>query len=172
MIKESLRMIAVILLLIIIVMDDFPFYEKMKNKDTQFFIAIILVLFIYYDTAFGFIMALVVMLMYYEIYKNIKKSLKGVQSRQGTQGAQGAQAVNDQPKDGFANISPACKDGFDYVTEEHLLSAQSNVFDEGNMQMEVRDHGYNGEKFYSTQGLDLDNLIYKGYDRADQAIYA
>jgi hypothetical protein len=69
--KDALRLVAVILLIIIIIMDDFPFYEKMKDATTQLFLGVLVVAFIFYDTVFGFIMGLVVMLIYYEIYKKI-----------------------------------------------------------------------------------------------------
>jgi hypothetical protein len=71
MIKDALRLVAVILLIIIIIMDDFPFYEKMKDSSTQLFLGVLVVAFIFYDTVFGFIMGLVVMLIYFEIYKKI-----------------------------------------------------------------------------------------------------
>lgn len=152
MIKESLRLIAIVLLLIIIVMDDFPFYDKMKNKDTQLFIAVLLIACIYFDTTFGFIMSLVVMLIYYEIYKNIKK--KAVPTKETT--------AKEMP-DAFTNEAKE----YSYITEEHLFSAQSNVFDEGNMSVEVKmDHGLGSESMinmYGTQGMDAGNLIYKGY---------
>ena len=52
-------------------MDDFPFYEKMKSPATQLFLGVIVVACIYYDAIFGFITGLVVLLIYYEIYKKI-----------------------------------------------------------------------------------------------------
>jgi hypothetical protein len=70
-VKIALRLIAMLVLIIIIIMDDFPFYEKMKDPATQLFLGVIVVGFIYYDAIFGFITGLVVLLIYYEIYKKI-----------------------------------------------------------------------------------------------------
>ena len=70
-IKNALRLVSVLLLIIIIVMDDFPFYEKMKDPATQLFLGVLVVALIYYDAIFGFIIGLLVLLIYYEIYKKI-----------------------------------------------------------------------------------------------------
>lgn len=150
MIKETLRLVAIILLLIIIVMDDFPFYDKMKNKDTQLFVALLLVACIYYDTTFGFIMALVVMLIYYEIYKNVKKN---------------TYVAKEAKPDAFTNEAKH-SDAYDYISDEHLVMVQNNVFDSANMSMEVKpDHGIGDDTkaMYGTQGMIAGGL--RGYDR-------
>ena len=68
-----LRGLALIAFLIILIMDDFPFYSKMKQPYVQLVLAILAVCLIIIDNIFGFIFAMTLMLIYYEIYKKIKK---------------------------------------------------------------------------------------------------
>lgn len=152
MLRETLRIIAVLLLLIVAIADDFPFYSKMKDAKTQFVLAIITIGFILFDTIFGFIMGLVLMLIYYEIYKKIKKIKK----------SSGDNTVNNEKK-----INPIM---MDYITNEHLVSAQNNVVTENNYNTEVKGllKGFNNEGMYSAQGIDKENLSKAGYDYNDK----
>jgi hypothetical protein len=70
-VKNALRLVAVLVLIIIIIMDDFPFYQKMKDPATQLFLGVVVVALIYYDAIFGFVVGLIILLIYYEIYKKI-----------------------------------------------------------------------------------------------------
>jgi len=153
MLKETLRIIAVLLLLIVAIADDFPFYSKMKDPKTQFVLAIITIGFILYDSIFGFIMGLVLMLIYYEIYKKVKNIKKIKTSENTTENSQ--------------KITPVM---MDYITNDHLLSAQNNVVHENNYNTEVKGllKGFNNEGMYSAQGMDKENLSKAGYDYNDK----
>lgn len=153
MLKESLRILAILLLFVIIISDDFMFYEKLKNQATQFFIAIFVILCVFYDATFGFLMGLIVMLIYYEIYKKLK-------IRKNEEKA--IVIDNENPKK-INSVKLA------YITEEHLKSAQNNIFDENNMGKEVKglEHGFNNEGIYGAQGLDQQKLNVAGYDATD-----
>jgi len=153
MLKESLRILAILLLFIIIISDDFIFYEKLKNQATQFFIAIFVILCVLYDATFGFLIGLVVMLVYYEIYKKLKIRINEEKTI----------IVDNENTKTIKNVKLA------YITEEHLKSAQNNIFDENNMRKEVKglEHGFNNEGIYGAQGLDQQKLNVAGYDATD-----
>lgn len=170
MIKESLRLIAIILLLIIIIMDDFPFYSKMKDPATQLFLAVLIVAFIYYDATFGFIMGLVLMLIYFEIYKkiiNIKNNKPLLNWK------------NENESISSSNALPILTGScdvlkMDYISEEHLMAAQNNIFDTDHYNKEVKgiEKGFNNEKVYGVQGLDTEGVNYKGYSKEDNLFSA
>lgn len=153
MLKESLRILAIILLLVIIITDDFPFYDKMKNSTIQLFLAILVIIFIFYDTTFGFLIGLTLMLIYYEIYKKlkfIKKTNNGIQYEE----------ISNKKND---NIIKSIK--LDYITDEHLISAQNNIFDKNNFETEVI--GVENIQLYGAQGLNKKPLFLMGYNSLD-----
>lgn len=155
MIKETLRIVAVILLLIIIIMDDFPFYNKLKDPSTQLFLAVIILACIYYDTTFGFIMGLVLLLIYYEIYKKI------IISHENTVTENMTETSADLPPN-KAHLRQPMK--LDYISEAHLLAAQNNIFDMENMNTEITAVGFanDADVVYGAQGLGA------GYDKDDK----
>jgi len=155
MIKETLRIVAVILLLIIIIMDDFPFYNKLKDPSTQLFLAVIILACIYYDTTFGFIMGLVLLLIYYEIYKKIIISHENTVTENMTETSAGLPPNK-------AHLKQPMK--LDYISEAHLLAAQNNIFDMENMNTEITAVGFanDADVVYGAQGLGV------GYDKDDK----
>jgi len=173
MIKLALRFVAVLLLLIIIIMDDFPFYEKMKDTATQLFLAIFIIAFVYYDTTFGFIMGLVLILIYYEIYKKIimrhEKMVK--ESHEKYEDRQRDEVTPSSISQSSHNYIPLNEipSQLNYISQEHLLAAQNNVFDIDNYKTEVKGikHGFNNEKVYGVQGLDSDHVNYIGYNNEE-----
>tara|TARA_B000000477_G_scaffold86228_1_gene73193 strand:- start:2803 stop:3300 length:498 start_codon:yes stop_codon:yes gene_type:complete len=157
MINNILRAIGVILFIIILIMDDFPFYKNMKNPLIQLVLAIILVLILLYDPILGFILSMVIMLIYYEIYKKLKNTNK---------------LYNNKYEDVNYNPDKSCKNNkeilnstlkkYDYVTEEHLIKAQNNIIDKNEYNKEHK--YYNNKKEYGAQGLNIENNL-KGYER-------
>lgn len=145
MIKEALRVVAIFLLLIIIIMDDFPFYKKMKDPTTQMFLALTVLAFIYYDATFGFIMGLVLLLIYYEIYKKIIYSHEIKETRYDSND-------NTHTLEEYREL-----DKIDYITDAHLLAAQNNIFDVANFHT-----GISGVSGIGAQGLDM------GFDKDDK----
>lgn len=150
MIKESLRIFAVLLLFVFIIADDFPFYEKMKNSVLQLFLATIVIGLIFYDPTFGFLMGLVLMLIYYEIYKKVKQIT----------------VKKKQPYNEPATEQVAQPDVLEYITDEHLKSAQNNIFDAKNYDTEIVgvQYGFNNEELYGAQGLNKKRSNLIGYD--------
>jgi hypothetical protein len=142
MIKEVLRIVAILLLVMIIVMDDFPFYEKLKDPVTQLILAIIILICIYFDPTFGFIMALVLMVIYYEIYKKI------IQIHESYNEKTNIQALYD-------NIP----DQIDFISESHLHTAQNNIVDANHFHTEIKSMH---DEYGSVQGLTI------GYDKDEK----
>jgi Ca2+/Na+ antiporter len=173
MFKETLRVFAMFLMMIIIIMDDFPFYSKLRNQSTQLFLGIFVICTIYYDLVLGFIMALVMMLIYYEIYKKVKvtkvtkvtskkNDIVGIEHYTKQEEYQPHHQHPQQPviedkeiqmpehKDKeyqhpptFVGHSPkiSTKNGImqlNYISDEHLLAAQNNIFDSQNFATEVK----------------------------------
>ena len=69
MIIDFFRIIAILLLIIIIVLDDISIYNKaLVNKSLQFTIAFIIIVIINIDTTFGFVLALCTLVIYYKTY--------------------------------------------------------------------------------------------------------
>jgi hypothetical protein len=176
MLKIALRLCAIMLLLIIIVMDDFPFYYKMKDATTQLFLALFVISCIYFDTTFGFILGLVLMVIYYEIYKKVKKQTKTfivednaeipiMESMTPTQDTSSDDALNslESSKKAYKSCGKDIK--LNYISEEHLLAAQNNIFDSENYAKEIKGiaKGFNDEEVYGAQGLDYKNVNHVGY---------
>ncbi len=161
-------MFAVFLLLLIIIMDDFPFYEKMKDMTTQLFLALFVIGCLLYDTTFGFVMGLVLIVIYYEIYKKIiirKKEIEKYQEENVSK-----ETLSNNIKNQI--ISPNSylkKCEIEYISPELLLAAQNNIFDINNLKTEIKgiQNGFNNEKVYGVQGMDTEQINHKGYDCND-----
>ena len=80
MIHNLLRGFGLIVFILILIMDDFPFYEKMKLAHIQLVFAVLITILCIYDYISGFIYAMVLMLIYYEIYSK-KKNLNTVNTK-------------------------------------------------------------------------------------------
>jgi len=78
MIVEFLRIIATLLLIVIILMDDFPFYNKLRDQSVQFILALLTLIIIYYDTTLGFIVALILMGLFGSFEEGKDKNFKNI----------------------------------------------------------------------------------------------
>ena len=72
MVHNLLRGFGLILFILILIMDDFPFYQKMKLPHVQLVLAILITSLCVYDYISGLIFAMILMLIYYEIYNKSK----------------------------------------------------------------------------------------------------
>lgn len=130
MIQNLLRGFGLILFVLIMIMDDFPFYEKMKQPYIQLVFAVIITCLCVYDYILGFIYAMVLMLIYYEIYSKKKQ----------------IDIKNDIIKDKYnTNMKHQLFENFmekyqvddkiyvNFISEQHLDAAQSGyIFDQEN----------------------------------------
>lgn len=154
MLRETLRILAFCLLIFVIILDDFPIYSKMKDQVTQFFLALCIIIFIYFDPTFGLIMGFVLLLIYFEIYGKIRKSIQKDSNVQNIVAPIGSNVWDNEQ-----SRIDSCVTQMDYITDDHLLSAQNNVFDEDNMKKEVSAI----ENVCGTQGFQCDNSKIEGY---------
>ena len=151
-------------------MDDFPFYENLKDTTIQLLLALIVIGCILLDTTFGFIMGLVLIVIYYEIYKKIiiqKKEIdtyknnieKTQENNQNTIQVENTNTYNQNINNNSCELS--------YLSNEHLIAAQNNIFDTNNFKLEIKgiNTGYNNEKVYGAQGLDNENINQPGFDK-------
>lgn len=187
---NSLRFLAVILLVSILIIKEIPFKNVVKDAMIQFYLALtcILVLLVA-DNILGFILSICLLTLYFRIYTSELKSVKSSapltplaplasgaptspELRHGEHGhiCAGADkcemnmATNLNVDRKVRLPSPdATTDGLvPYITEENLLAAQSNVVNplEYNKEIQVRDK----ENVYGSQGLDTKNIHVRGYD--------
>ena len=175
-INNIFRGAGIVLFMLILIMDDFPFYKKMKEPYVQLILAIIIVSILLYDCYTGFIFTMVLMLIYYEIYKKINHKL--IKNNNNNK-------INHKDK---YILNPIIEERFseknkkdinssvvqlNYITEEHLESAQNNIFnieknnnkdiDNDNDNITYTAFGYNGVNL----GCINQEYIVKGYDKND-----
>jgi Ca2+/Na+ antiporter len=75
MIINSLRLLAVILLVIILIIKDIPFKPLFKDSMIQFYLALTCMLFLLLvDNIFGFILSICLLSLYFRIYTSELKS--------------------------------------------------------------------------------------------------
>jgi len=155
---------AILLFILILIMDDFPFYKKMKEPYVQLILAIFTLCLLIIDCILGFIFAMILMLIYYEIYKKIDKKYKKINN------------VNDKYMlnpllknelyENFTQFDKINKEivELDYITEKHLEDAQNNIVNENIYNNELKLN--NNDNCYGIQGLQMqDNIV--GYSNND-----
>ena len=77
MIINSLRLLAVILLVIILIIKDIPFKSLFKDSMIQFYLALTCMIFLLLiDNIFGFILSICLLLLYFRIYTSELKNKK------------------------------------------------------------------------------------------------
>tara|TARA_B110000858_G_scaffold127324_1_gene144907 strand:- start:333 stop:785 length:453 start_codon:yes stop_codon:yes gene_type:complete len=114
-------------------MDDFPFYEKMKLPQIQLVFAILITTICIYDYISGFIFAMVIMLIYYEIYN--KKKTKEYNNKVGDRYNIN---IKDKLFENFVQKYETNKINdnkilLDFISEKHLDDAQNGyIFHEDN----------------------------------------
>jgi hypothetical protein len=168
MIINFFRIIS-LLFLIFVTLIDIPINKRLKDPQWQFIIAFIIILILLLiDTGIGFILALAFLIIYFKIYN--KYFLRNILSNGSNTTNSGNNDSNgSNSKD--ANINNLIK--LNYISPEHLLSAQNNIVDINNYNTEVKgfEKGYNNENVYGAQGTDIDKNIFKGYEKTDYGLF-
>jgi Ca2+/Na+ antiporter len=191
-IVNSLRFLAVILLVIILIVKELPFKPLFKDVMIQFYLAttcILLLLLV--DNIFGFILSICLLSLYFRIYTsefNNKKDIEKYKD-QPDNNSNHHEDVKTTPKepsnhkcemnmarldyekklviptDASTNNS-TCNSLVPYITEENLLAAQSNIVNplEYNNEFFGIDKGIYNEEVYGSQGLDTKKNHIRGYD--------
>ena len=129
MIQNLLRGFGLILFILILIMDDFPFYQKMKLPHVQLVIAIIITSLCVYDYISGFIFAMLLMLIYYEIY-NKKKINNNINNNTNLDDKYNINMKNKL----FENFMEKYETNnenkilVDFISEKYLDDAQNNIY--------------------------------------------
>jgi Ca2+/Na+ antiporter len=184
---NSLRFLAVILLVSILIIKEIPFKKVVKDAMIQFYLALTCILILLVaDNILGFILSICLLTLYFRIYTSELKSIKATsgsperpESRHGEVGhiCNGSADTADKCEMNMVtNLNADRKvmlatgattggttDGLaPYITEENLLSAQSNVVNPQEYNKEVQ--GGDKGNVYGSQGLDTKNIHVRGYD--------
>ena len=104
MIINSLRLLAVILLVIIVIIKDIPFKSLFKDSMIQFYLALSCMIFLLLiDNIFGFILSICLLLLYFRIYtaelKNKKENKKEGDSSDSSNSSDSSDSSNSEADD-------------------------------------------------------------------------
>ena len=164
MVINIFRGAGILLFILILIMDDFPFYKKMKEPYVQLILAIFTVFLLLMDPILGFIISMVLMLIYYEIYKKIDiKKGKKIKNN-GNDKYLLNPLLKNKIYENFTETDKINKHviEMDYITQQHLDDAQNNVIDNDiyNNELENKDL----EIYYGVQGLKIGEENITGYN--------
>ena len=191
MIINSLRVLALILLVIILIIKEIPFKKLFKDAMIQFYLALTCILFLLLvDNIFGFILSICLLSLYFRIYTSELNIINSSNNNKKIDIIINNNNNDDDDDDGNDNtINDKCVMNMDhhnidkkislelnnsaggsclvpYITEENLLDAQSNIFNPSGYNKEFYgvDKGIYKEDVYGSQGLDNKNIHVRGYD--------
>ena len=192
-IVNSLRFLAIILLVIILIVKELPFKPLFKDVMIQFYLALTCVLcLLVIDNIFGFILSICLLSIYFRIYTSELNSKKDTtkekdkyehdnycnhreddnndKNNDNDKCVMNMTHLNYEkkipiPTDASTNNS-TCNSLVPYITEENLLAAQSNIVNplEYNKEFFGVDKGVYNEDVYGSQGLDTKKNHIRGYD--------
>lgn len=149
---DILRFLAIIILLLIIAIDNYPYIKFIKNAVIQYIIAIFCIsILLLVDNITGFILILAVLVLYFKIFNKLLNINKNNTSY--------ALYENDPNN----NIYESIYEKINYTTDKNLVDAQNNVFDFENYNSEIKIIESKEKMLYSTQGLDVGSV--KGYNK-------
>jgi hypothetical protein len=164
-INNIFRGIGILIFLLILIMDDFFFYKKMKEPYVQLILAIFIICLLIYDYITGFIYCMILLLIYYEIYKKIEK--KNIPNNN----FKYVLNYNDKNKylENFTQNDIINKDiiQLDYINEKYLQDAQNNIIDINIYDNDTKIKNIDTEDSYCIQGLNKD---IKGFNKSDNLI--
>ena len=163
MVINIFRGAGILLFILILIMDDFPFYKKMKQPYVQLVLAIFTVMLLLLDPILGFIISMVLMLIYYEIYKKIDIK-KGIIKKNDENDKYMLNPLKKNSYEYFTEKDIVKKDiiELDFITEKHLDDAQNNVIDSS-----IYNNELDNEKVdinYGIQGLKIGDENITGYN--------
>tara|TARA_B110001450_G_scaffold74437_1_gene70931 strand:- start:3032 stop:3550 length:519 start_codon:yes stop_codon:yes gene_type:complete len=163
MVINIFRGAGILLFILILIMDDFPFYKKMKQPYVQLVLAIFTVILLLLDPILGFIISMVFMLIYYEIYKKIDIK-KGIIKKNGENDKYMLNPLKKNSYEYFTEKDIVKKNivELDYITEKHLDDAQNNVINSSiyNNELDNEKEDIN----YGIQGLQIGDENITGYN--------
>jgi len=165
MVINIFRGAGILLFILILIMDDFPFYKKMKEPYVQLILAIFTVFLLLMDPILGFIMSMVLMLIYFEIYKKIDIKKGKIIKNKGDDKYMLNPLLKNKIYENFTETDKIKKNiiELDYITEEHLNNAQNNVINDDIYNKELEKENDN-DIYYGVQGLKIGDENITGYN--------
>jgi Ca2+/Na+ antiporter len=192
-IVNSLRFLAIILLVIILIVKELPFKPLFKDVMIQFYLAVTCMLFLLLvDNIFGFILSICLLSIYFRIYTSeFNKKEKDIeidkyQHENYSNLHEDDKTIPKEPSNDKCEMNMAhlnydkklsiptdastnnsiCNSLVPYITEENLLAAQTNIVNplEYNNEFFGVDKGIYNENVYGSQGLDTKKFHIRGYD--------
>ena len=156
MIINIFRGTGILLFILILIMDDFPFYKKMKEPYVQLILAIFTVFLLILDGPLGFIISMILMLIYFEIYKKIDKKNTNINNITVDDKYMLNPLKTNKLYENFSEIEKIKKDviELDYITEKHLEDAQNNIINSSIYDNELDKEN---DIYYGAQGLKFGN---------------
>jgi len=152
---DILRFLAIIIFLLIVAINDYPYINAIKDASIQFIIAILCItILLLVDNITGFILILAVMVLYFKLFNKILNKNNMTPYT----------LYEADPKN---NIYESIYEKVNYTTDKNLVDAQNNIVDLENYNTEIKIIEKN-QKQYSTQGLDGEFV--RGYNRDELII--
>jgi len=183
MIEDSFRILAIVIMFIVMLLDKIPYSNMFKNPVIQIYLSVFCVMILMvFDNITGFILTLSLLVIYFRVYsieiKNIEKMKENNDIVDETMPTTNEKVCTDDkctldtpaPKKIVESVNNFAIDpsGFQpYITKEHLIAAQTNIFDENAYNNEIGDISkeFNfARPLYKSQGLNVDNVHLEGYD--------
>ena len=202
MILNSLRLLAFIILFAIIIIKDIPFKKIFKDAMIQLYIAIFCIaVLIIVDNITGFILTLGVLIIYFRVYSEEIKKKNELEKNNESSPNKHDKPDNNYQKEQIEHKEhnntcdkctldiPKKKNIFNekdndsgyvpYISEEHLLAAQTNIIDTNNYHLNIDTEDLHKLEIkrgplYKIQGLpdinDLNGEInhIRGYDISNE----
>jgi Ca2+/Na+ antiporter len=170
MIQNTIRIFVLAFLFIIMFVKDIPNKKIFKNSTIQLFLAFfVLIILMLFDNITGLLLAFCLLAIYFKVYY-IELKNKNKEHYENS----GKCTVDKCSLDNSTNKNNEEKQSFDnkhitqipYTTEEHLISAQNNIYCADNYDKEIYgiDKGLYNENVYGVQGLDNKGVHMKGFD--------
>lgn len=177
MIQNILRFCSIVILMMFIMIQDIYISKYIKDKTIQLYLSLLIIFIIMFiDNVSGFILGISLLVIYFKIYhKELKHKKTSVNKINDTKchGDKGCFLDNVDGKENNDNTFKKTKTDpdiieLDYITEQHLLSAQNNIVDTENYNKELIgiDKSMRIQKVYGAQGLDNDNNHFMGDDKS------
>jgi hypothetical protein len=153
---DIIRFLSIVVLLLIVVIDKYPYIGLIKDASIQFILALFCItILLIIDNIAGFILILALLILYFKLFNKILIKNNSLYS--------GSSYENDK----YNNIYESIYEKVNYTTEKNLVDAQNNIVDIENYNTEIKILD-NDTGLYSTQGLDVGTV--NGYSKYDLLI--
>lgn len=158
-INNIFRGTGILLFILILILDDFPFYNYLKQEYIQLLLAIFILLIVYCDPISGLIYSLVLLLIYFEIYKKIdfEKNNKNVIKPNNPNKYMLNPLIQNEIET-FSEYNQNVSENYielDYINETLLDKAQNNIVNNDEYNVDISTLNKKTDIIFGTQGLNI-----------------